>query len=212
MHHIGHIQGVRRTVRRAAGAAALLALASATACRSGAEIQEALGTILGGGQQAAQVGGTIAGVDTRSLQIGLRQSNGQTVGIGYDDKTQVIFQNQRYAVTNLEAGDEVVMRVIDKGNNTYYTDSVHVTASVSSSGSGSASGSVQQLQGVVRQIDRTNGLFSLELSAGRTVIVAMPYNPRSTDVTRFQNLRAGDSVRLAGVYLNNTRVELREFY
>lgn len=206
-------------VRRGAGAVMLLALASMGACRSRSEIVEALGTVLGGGQgQGAQVGGTIAGLDTRNLQIGLRQSNGQTVGIGYDENTQVVYQGQRYQVTNLEAGDEVVMRVLDRGNGNYYTDSVHVTASVSSNGAtgsaggGNASNAVRQLQGVVRQIDRTNGLFSLEMQGGATVIVAMPYNPRTNDVQRFQSLRAGESVRLSGVFLNNTRVELRQFH
>jgi hypothetical protein len=71
---------------------------------------------------------------------------------------------------------------------------------------------VQSLQGTVRQIDRTNGLFSLEASNGVTLTVSMPYNPRSTDVERFQNLRSGDRVRFYGIFLNNSRVELRQFY
>jgi hypothetical protein len=40
----------------------------------------------------------------------------------------------------------------------------------------------------------------------------MPYSPSRADQNRFQNLRQGDYVRIAGVYLNNTRVELRQFY
>jgi hypothetical protein len=40
----------------------------------------------------------------------------------------------------------------------------------------------------------------------------MPYNPRSTDVTRFRNLRIGDYVQVQGTYLNETRMELRNFY
>ena len=201
-----------RVLRRAAALAAALALGALGACRSGAEIQEALGSILGGQGQSAQLAGTIAGVDTRNLVIGIQQSNGQTVGIGYDENTQVVYQNQRYAVTNLEPGDQVVARVLDRGNGNYYTDSVHVTASVSSSGGTTAGGTVQAIAGVVRQIDRANGLFSLELQNGGTVTVSMPYNPRTSDATRFQNLRSGESVRLYGVYLNNTRVELRQFY
>ena len=42
--------------------------------------------------------------------------------------------------------------------------------------------------------------------------VTMPYNPSRADQQRFQNLRNGDNVRFTGVYLNNTRVELRQFY
>jgi hypothetical protein len=90
---------------------------------------------------------------------------------------------------------------------------VHVTRSVTPSGGGASaggSGSVQSIQGVVRQIDRNNGLFSLDVQGG-TITVSMPYGATRADVTRFQNLRSGDQVRLAGVFLNNTRVELRQF-
>jgi hypothetical protein len=40
----------------------------------------------------------------------------------------------------------------------------------------------------------------------------MPYNPRQTDLNRFNNLRNGDFVRISGLMLNNSRVELRQFY
>jgi hypothetical protein len=39
----------------------------------------------------------------------------------------------------------------------------------------------------------------------------MPYSPSRADVAKFQNLRSGDVVRIAGVFLNNSRVELRQF-
>jgi hypothetical protein len=45
-----------------------------------------------------------------------------------------------------------------------------------------------------------------------TLTVTLPYNPRRVDVDRFNNLRPGDYVRLYGVFLNNSRVELRQFY
>jgi hypothetical protein len=210
---------VQRTARR--GAMLLVTLASLAACQGGAGgLGEVLGSVLGGGQgqaQGNQVAGTIAGVDTRNQQIGIQQQggNGQAVGVRYDDKTRVIYQGQNYPVTALEAGDQVVARILDAGNGGYYTDSVHVTQSVTTTGGTSpgsgGSNTVQTIQGVVRQIDRTNGLFSLEVQGG-TVTVSMPYNPRRDDVTRFQNLRAGETVRFAGVVLNNTRVELRQFY
>ena len=209
-------QGIR-PLRRGGAALALAAMATLVAtlgaCRSASEIGQAIGTVLGGQGQSAQLAGTIAGVDTRNQQIGIQQSNGQTVGVGYDDKTRVVFQNQVYPVTALEAGDQVVARILDAGNGAYYTDSVEVTRSVQGSGGGTSAstGTVQQLSGVVRQIDRTNGMFSLDMQ-GTTVVVSLPYNARSTDVTRFQNLRPGEQVRLAGVFLNNTRVELRQFY
>ena len=205
-----------RAARRGVVALATLALLPLAACRSGSEIAEALGTVLGGqGQgQTGQLAGTIAGVDTQNQQIGVQASNGQTIALGYDQNTRVVYQNQNYQVTALERGDQVVARVIDRGNGAYYTDSIAVTASVQSASgaSGGASGSVRSLQGTVRQVDRTNGLFSVDLTTGQTVVVALPYNPRQSDVTRFQSLRTGDRVQFTGTYLNDTRVELREFY
>jgi hypothetical protein len=192
----------------------LLALSSLAACGSSGGLGEVLSGVLGGGAgaQGAQLAGTIAGVNTSSQQIGIQQSNGQTVGVSYDENTKVVFNNQNYPVTALEQGDQVVARVIDRGNGAYYTDSVQVTASVQGSGGTSTSGgAVQQLSGTVRQVDRTNGLFALDMQ-GTMVTVSMPYNPRTADASRFQNLRVGEQVRIAGVFLNNTRVELRQFY
>lgn len=47
---------------------------------------------------------------------------------------------------------------------------------------------------------------------GVRITVSMPYSPSRTDLNRFQSLRSGDVVRIAGVYLNNSRMELRQFY
>jgi hypothetical protein len=64
----------------------------------------------------------------------------------------------------------------------------------------------------VRQIDRQNGLFTLDVNNSTRLTVSMPYSPSRSDLTKFQNLRSGDVVRIAGVFLNNSRVELRQFY
>ena len=202
-----------RAMRRGAVVLAALLALPVDGCRSSSEIAEAIGTVLGGqGQgQAAQLAGTIAGVDTQNQQIGVQASNGQTIALLYDQNTRVVYQDKTYQVTALERGDQVVARVVDRGNGAYYTDSIAVTASVQSGGGG-ATGNVQSLQGTVRQVDRTNGLFSVDLTTGQQVVVSLPYNPRQSDVTRFQALRPGDGVRFTGVALNSTRVELREFY
>ena len=63
----------------------------------------------------------------------------------------------------------------------------------------------------MRQLDFQNGLFTLS-TGGTTLTVSLPYNVSRADQNRFQNLRAGETVRLYGVFLNNSRVELRQFY
>jgi len=178
-----------------------------------------LGSVLGGvgAPQASQVSGTVQSVDTRNQQIVLQQTNGQSVGLQFDAQTQVTYQNRNYSVTNLERGDRVTARIQATNNGGYYTDLVQVDESVSGSGgtvygSNGSSGNVQTLQGTVRQVDRANGWFTLDVGNANTITVSLPYNPSQNDVNRFQNLRPGEAVRLYGVFLNNNRVELRRFY
>lgn len=197
--------------RAARMGAATLFLAAAGACSTNS-LGSVLGGVFGGGSQ--EISGTVQGVDTRSQQIFLQQSNGQTIGIGYDSRTQVVYQNQTYSVNSLERGDQVTARIPSGGStsgNTYYTDYVRVDQSVSASG-GNTSGNVQTIQGNVRQVDVANGWFTLNAGNSGVLTVSLPYNPRTADRNRFQNLRVGDYVRLYGVYLSNSRVELRQFY
>jgi len=191
------------------GAAAALMIVSLGAC--GSSLGNVLGSVLGGGgAQSGQLAGTIRGVDSRSQQIAIQQSNGQTVTVGYDNQTQVVYQNQNYSPTALENGDQVTARVQANGNS-YYTDYVQVDQSVRGNTGGSSS-NLQSVQGTVRQIDRANGLFTIDVNNYNTLTVSLPYNLSSTDVNRFNNLRSGDVVRFYGTFLNNTRVELRQFY
>ena len=194
-----------RFVRR--GAAALM-MATLGACSQAGGLGNVLGSVLGGGQ-GNQVTGIVQGVDTRNRQIGLQQSNGQTVAIAYDNQTQVVYNNQSYPVTSLDRGDQVTAR-IQSANNGYYTDLVQVDQPVQGS-TASSSENVQSVQGVVRQVDVQNGLFTMDVNQTR-LTVSMPYSPSRTDLNRFQSLRSGDNVRIAGVFLNNSRVELRQFY
>ena len=191
-------------------------LSGAMACllmASGACSQ--LGSILGGmggtGQgQGSQLSGYVEAVDTRTQQIAIQASSGQRVVLSYDNQTSVVYQNQNYPVTAIERGDQVTARVQSTTGGAYYTDLIQVDQSVSSSG-GTSSGQVQSLQGTVGQIDRSNGQFRLD-GTNASVIVTLPYNIRQSDLATFNNLRVGDRVRLYGVFLNNSRVELRQFY
>jgi hypothetical protein len=195
-----------KRIRTAAAAALMVAAAGACA---GNQLGNVLGSVLGGNGQSGQLSGTIRGVDTRSQQLAIQQSNGQTVPVYYDNQTQVVFQNQNYSPTSLENGDRVTARVQANGNN-YYTDYVQVDQSVSGVNTGT-NNNLQQLQGTVRQVDRRNGLFTIDTGNGNTLTVTMPYNPSSTDVNRFNNLRSGDFVRFYGMYQSSSQVQLRQF-
>ena len=207
---------LQRLARRGAALLALAAGGLATgACSNAGNIGEILGSVLGGQTAGAnnQVSGVVRGVDTRNSQIGLQLSNGQTVGLQYDANTQVVYNNQRYNVTSLDQGDQVTARIQQNGN-AYYTDLVQVDAPVQGSGTTgtTANTNVQSVSGTVRQIDTQNGLFTMNTNNYGTLTVSLPYNVSRADQSRFTNLRSGDAVRLYGVFLNNQRVELRQFY
>jgi hypothetical protein len=195
-------------------AATLVLLLTVAGCSGAGNIGEVLGGVLGGaGQtQGSQVSGVVLGVDQNRQQLGIQLQDGQQVALLYDQQTQVVYQNQRYAVTNLERGDRITARIQQTQNGGYYTDLVQVDQSVSTSGGAGGSANVQSIQGTVRQVDFQNGLFSLDVNGYGTLIVALPYNVSRADQNTFQQLRQGDRVRLYGVFLNNQRVELRQFY
>jgi hypothetical protein len=203
---------MRLTIVSARATAAALLLASASACSSAGGLGSILGSVLGAGTGTGsnQLSGYIQGVDTRNQRIGVQQSNGQTVAVQYDNNTQVLYNNQNYPVTSLENGDQVTLRIQQLQNGGYYTDVVQVDRSVSGP-STTQSGNVQLLQGTVRQIDQQNGLFLLDATNGSRVTVSLPQQISRNDLDRFRNLRVGDYTRLYGVYLNNSRVELRQF-
>ena len=202
-----------RVIQRA-GRGSILAFASLAiaACSNAGTIGDILGSVLGGGTNGNLVAGTVRSVDTGSRQLQLQQSNGQTVALGFDNNTKVVYQDRTYSVTSLEYGDQVNARVQQLQNGGYYTDSVVVTQPVSGSTTTGGTQGVQSLTGTVRSVDRNNGSFTIDAGNGVLLTVSLVYNASNADVTRFNNLRSGDYVRFYGVYLNNTRVELRQFY
>lgn len=202
---------IQRSVR---GGTAALILFTSAACSGMGNVGDILGSVLGGGA-GQQVAGTVQSVDTRNQQLSLRQSNGQNVALAFDNQTAVIYQNRAYSVTSLESGDQVQAKVQPLQNGGYYTDSVWVTQPVQGSGGTTTSGgsqNVQSLSGSVRSIDRSGGTFTLDVGNNTVLTVSMPYNASSTDVNKFNAMRTGDHVRFYGVYLNATRVELRQYY
>lgn len=197
--------GIQRAAR--IGAAAIF-LAATGACANGG-LGNVLGGVLGGGSQ--EISGSVQGVDTRSQQVFIQQSNGQTMGVGYDSRTQVVYNNQNYSVNSLERGDQVTVRVASSDGSGPYTDYIRVDQSVSSVGGGGVSGNVQTVQGNVRSINYQQGWFTLNSNDG-VLTVTLPYNPNQRDLNTFNNLRNGQYVRLYGIFVNNSRVELRQFY
>lgn len=203
------MQTIYRTLRAGIAAAALLATG---ACANAGGLGSVLGSVLGQGQ-GNQLQGTVSTVDTRSQQVGIQQSNGQVVYVSYDANTQVTYQNQRYQVANLERGDQVTARVQANGNS-YYTDLIQVDQSVSSNTGGGVYGgqNAQVVQGTVRQINGSDGWFVVDTNNGYRYTVTLSSNVSRNDVSRFNSLRTGDVVRFYAVPINNSTLQLTQFY
>lgn len=118
---------------------ATLALAAMllTACGSAGGMLGDLGSILGSpsAEQPSDVRGSVTGIDTNARRIDLNvgyvnnlrtTSNEQRGSIFYDNETRVVYNNQNYAVTDLERGDEIEVRGVND-NGRYLAQQITVT-------------------------------------------------------------------------------------
>jgi hypothetical protein len=211
--------------------AVMLGLAVAvTGCGNLGTLGNVLGGVLGpqAGSGSAAVAGRVRYVDTQRQMLQITTQNGQTGNVYFDNRTQVVYQNQNYNVTALEQGDEVQLRLQQDQQGNYYTDYILVTRSVqdingTASGGGYNNGTYNgggynnntgyaQLEGRVSWIDFQRGQFGLASTNRGTVTVMMPYNPNSTDANRFRNLRQNDYVRVQGQMVSSGQLQLDRFY
>jgi hypothetical protein len=185
-----------------------------------------LGNVLGGVMQpgvgsGSQVAGTVRYVDTQRQMIQVTTQNGQTGNVYFDNRTQVVYQQQNYSVTALEQGDEVQMQLQQDQQGNYYTSYIQVVRSVQGSGGYNNNGgynnggynnnSQVQAEGRVGWIDYQRGQFSLVTNRG-TYTVMMPYNSSAADANQFRNLRQNSYVRVQGQLVSNNQLQLTRFY
>jgi len=205
------------SMRRLRGVALMAVLAVSGGCAQAGVLNDVLGGVLNpqgtGREQMLQ--GDVQFVDANQQYLQVRATNGQVANIRFDSRTQVIYQQRAYPVTALERGDEITLRLQQTQQGELYTDQILVTRSVQEAGGVSGSSTTgrqyMQLSGYVGQIDSTRGMFLLRMQDGSSLWVSLPYNTSSTNVTRFQRLRTGDSVRVGGYLVSNERLELETF-
>jgi hypothetical protein len=169
-----------------------------------------------GGTTDTDVIGEVEYVDPRSREIEVRTDRGRTDVLRYDDRTQVIYRQRNYSVSNLERGDYIAARVRQERDGRNYTDTITVRESVqdrSGSGSSGRSGGrrYDQVDGRVEYIDPRRGTFELRDSRDRTVLVSVPFNAPRQVMDRFNRLREGDNVRIEGRSVGSDRFELENF-
>ena len=162
------------------------------------------------GTQSNEVVGEVQNIDTRSRQIEIRTDAGRTSSIRYDNKTQVIYQQRNYEVSNLERGDYVAARIQQDRDGRNYTDTVTVRESVQDRGS-TSSGRLDRIEGRVEYVDNRRGTFEIRDSRNRLIVVSVAFNAPRAVTERFNRLRNGDLVRIEGRTVSADRFDLEDF-
>jgi len=205
-----------RGIRGVAVAAATLALAG---CQNLGGLGNVLGGVLNPGGQQGQGGevyGEVRAIDTQRQILQIETSNGQVGNVYFDNRTKVVYQQREYAVTALERGDQVGLRLQQTQQGQAYTDYIFVTQSVQErTGSGGGDGGygtgLQTLEGRVGYVDYNRGEFQVSTNRGN-VVVFMRYGASASDADRLRRLRQGDYVRVEGRLTSQNRFELERFY
>jgi exosome complex RNA-binding protein Csl4 len=164
------------------------------------------------GSSNNDVVGEVQVVDTRAREIEIRTDSGRTSVIRYDDRTQVVYRQRNYPVSNLERGDYVAARIQRDRDGRDFTDTITVRESVQDRGSsGGGRGRLDRAEGRVEYVDSRRGTFEIRDQRNRLIVVSVPFNAPRQVIDRFNRLRDGDSVRIEGRAAGNDRFELENF-
>ena len=159
---------------------------------------------------------TVERLDTGSREISLRPNDGRTRVVAYSTDARVMYRGREYPVSQLEAGDVVVMQLRQDSRGNSYTDLIRIQESIrdrdQSRGDTSGPGTgIQTVDGRVERVDLQRNSFEIRDQSRERVIVSLPYNARRSDVDRFRALQVGDYVKVEGRFLDRERFELENF-
>ena len=167
------------------------------------------------GSLGSDLVGEVENVDTRAREIEIRTDSGRTSVVRYDDRTQVIYQQRNYSVANLEPGDYVAARVQRDRDGQDFADTITVRESVQERGGSRSSGRgnrrLDRAEGTIENIDPRRGTFEMRDSRDHLILVSVPFNAPRSVIDKFNNLRTGDHVRVAGRAVGADRFELENF-
>jgi len=159
---------------------------------------------------------TVERINTGSREISLRPNDGRTRVVGYSTDARVMYRGREYPVSQLEAGDVVVMQLRQDSRGNSYTDLIRVQESIrdrdqSRGDTSRPATGIQTVDGRVEQVDFQRNSFEMRDQSRERVLVSLPDNARRSDVDRFRGLRSGDYVRVEGRFLDRERFELDGF-
>jgi hypothetical protein len=196
-------------------AAALAATVLSAGCANmGTVLEDVLSAgALGVGGSTLQ--GEIRSVDERRGRLQIRDDRDErTETVYYDDRTRVIYGNREYAVTSLERGDYVRVRVDQDRDGNTYAQVIEVSESARDDGryddDDRYNGRTVQLDGTIRQIDTRRYVFTID-DRDDTYLVYVPSRANRDDVRRFESLRRGDRARAEVRIVSRGQAELIRF-
>jgi len=119
-------------------------------------------TSSGSGVYGSTLHGTVRNVDTSRRTIEVDRGYGSTVFVDYQSGTPVYFNNQTYAASDLERGDEIDIRVDDLGGGRMAARDITVTRNINGAYGTSTSSSTSTIRGTVRYVDTASRTIQLE--------------------------------------------------
>ena len=121
---------------------------------------------------------TVERVDTGSREINLRRNDGRTGVVGYSIDTRVMYRGREYPVSQLEAGDVVVMQLRQDSRGNSYTDLIRVQENVrdrdqSRGDTSRPATGIQTVDGRVERVDFQRNFFEIRDQSRELVLVSL---------------------------------------
>jgi hypothetical protein len=162
--------------------------------------------------QPGEIRAEVVQVTPNRNEIQVRSDDNRTRALRYDPaRTRVTYEGRDYSVKNLEAGDIIAFHTFGRDNaidTIRVQQPVQARAASTSARPGSSLTRGEVLEGTVDRIDYDRGIFDVRTRDRGTIMVALPFNARTSDVDAFRRLRNGDSVRLEGEFVNRDNFQV----
>jgi hypothetical protein len=144
--------------------------------------------------------GTVEELDHNRQELYLRTEGGQSQIVTYNDRTQVIVDDQETPATGIRRGDIIAVRMHGRADGRVLADFIRLRER------GIARNTT--IEGTVEQVLRDRAVIELRTAVGALTTVYLPRNSAEPTAEEFSQLRTGDFVRLRGIFLGENRFEL----
>lgn len=144
--------------------------------------------------------GTVEELDHNRQELYLRTEGGQSQIVTYTERTQVTVDNQETLATGIRRGDTIAVRMHGTADGRVLADTIRLRER------GNARNTT--IEGTIEQVLRDRAVIELRTVSGALTTVYLPRNSAERTEEEFSRLRAGDFVRLRGIFLGENRFEL----